>query len=259
MKRLSGETVLITGATGMIGTSIAKKFHEEGARVIICSRTMDKAEQWTEQYGKGNKTLFLPVACDLREENQILAMFDHLKKQDFFPSVLVANASCRDDLATPFKTLGEKNFTKLFEVDVAGHFLCARTLIERSAASTKPSIVFLSSIYAEAGVDSRIYSSDMIPTPVTYSATKAGVLGMTRYLAGTWGERGIRVNAIVAGGVRSEKRQPQDFVDKFSKKTMLGRMASPEEIASAVLFLASQEASYITGHCLNVDGGMLAW
>jgi NAD(P)-dependent dehydrogenase (short-subunit alcohol dehydrogenase family) len=99
----------------------------------------------------------------------------------------------------------------------------------------------------------------MTPTPVQYSAVKAAAEGATRWLAAAWGERGVRVNALVAGGVASKQRQSSEFVKRYSEKTMLCRMALADEVASAAAFLASDEASYITGHCLVVDGGLTAW
>jgi NAD(P)-dependent dehydrogenase (short-subunit alcohol dehydrogenase family) len=99
----------------------------------------------------------------------------------------------------------------------------------------------------------------MLPTPVQYAAVKAAAEGATRWLAAMWGERGVRVNALVPGGVASTQRQSEEFVKRYSEKTMLRRMATAEEVASAAAFLASDEASYITGQCLVVDGGLTAW
>ncbi len=104
-----------------------------------------------------------------------------------------------------------------------------------------------------------IYPPGMASTPVQYAAVKGAALGLTRWLAAFWGARAVRVNAVVAGGIASGERQPEEFVRAYSRKTMLGRMASADEIASAVAFLASQEASYVTGECLVVDGGFSAW
>jgi NAD(P)-dependent dehydrogenase (short-subunit alcohol dehydrogenase family) len=112
-------------------------------------------------------------------------------------------------------------------------------------------------------VDQGLYPEGMATAPVQYAAVKAAALGTTRWLAALWGERGVRVNALASGGVSSKDkdkaRQPKEFVKNYSAKTMLRRMASPEEVASAAAFLASDESSYVTGQCLVVDGGLTAW
>jgi NAD(P)-dependent dehydrogenase (short-subunit alcohol dehydrogenase family) len=99
----------------------------------------------------------------------------------------------------------------------------------------------------------------MAPTPVTYAATKSAISGLVAYLAATWREQGVRVNAVVAGGVARPDRQPGDFARRYAAKTMLGRMARPDEIAAAVAFLASDDSSYVTATTLTVDGGFTRW
>jgi NAD(P)-dependent dehydrogenase (short-subunit alcohol dehydrogenase family) len=194
----------------------------------------------------------------LASEPSIRTCLDRIVEQAGVPTIIVANASLREGVGVPFEKLTHDSFTNLFEVDIAGHVLLLRHSVDRLAGQPA-SIVFLSSIYGQAGVDHRIYPEGMLPTPVQYAAVKAAAEGATRWLAALWGERGVRVNALVPGGVASAQRQSQEFVKRYSEKTMLRRMATAEEVASAAAFLASDEASYITGHCLVVDGGLTAW
>lgn len=124
------------------------------------------------------------------------------------------------------------------------------------------SIVFLSSIYGMVGADSRIYGDaqyrgEPMTCPPEYAAEKGAVIALTRHLACEWARFGIRVNCISPGGV--ESGQPADFVERYSARVPMGRMARAEEIADAVVFLASDASSYITGHNLVVDGGLTAW
>src|SRR5262249_14356983 len=132
-------------------------------------------------------------------------------------------------------------------------------LVSKLPAGGAASFVLMSSIYGVVGVDHGIYPEGMAHTPVTYAAAKGATISMCRWLAALWGVRGVRVNAVIAGGVRSAQRQNEEFVRNYSSKTMLGRMAMPDEIANAVAFLASEESAYITGQCLAVDGGFTAW
>jgi NAD(P)-dependent dehydrogenase (short-subunit alcohol dehydrogenase family) len=257
MRGLKGRVALVTGATGLLGSAIAARLAAEQATVVIASRDLSKAKQWTqrEENISGN---YVPVQLDLADEQSILNCLDRIVHEAGVPTILVANASLRDGVAVPFEKLMHDSFKNLFEVDIAGHVVLLRNSVDRLAGQPA-SIVFLSSIYAHAGVDHRIYSEGMSPTPVQYAAVKAAAEGATRWLAAKWGGRGVRVNALVPGGVASPQRQSEEFVKRYSEKTMLRRMATAEEVASAAAFLASDEASYITGQCLVVDGGLTAW
>ena len=278
MRGLPDKTVLITGGTGLIGAATVRRFLEEGSTVILTSRTKSKAEEWIEQTLPANSKI-TAVELDLGNPESIQTALAELKEKGLHPNVLVANASLREGLATPIEELSHESFTDLAKVDLGGHFLIARALVESqgtSARHTAPqtldprpetpdpslqslSLIFLSSIYGVHGVDHRIYAPGMLPTPVQYAAIKAALLGLCRYLAALWGVHGVRANTVVSGGVRAEGRQKPEFVANYSAKTMLGRMAEPEEIAAAVAFLASDDASYITGAALEVDGGFGAW
>jgi NAD(P)-dependent dehydrogenase (short-subunit alcohol dehydrogenase family) len=124
------------------------------------------------------------------------------------------------------------------------------------------SIVQTSSIYGVLGPDLRIYKGSRylgreITTPAVYAASKAGVVGLSRYLATTWAIHQIRVNSVTPGGILSG--QNDEFVSRYSDRVPLGRMGTPDEIASAVVFLASNASSYVTGQNLIVDGGLEAW
>ncbi len=258
MNGLKGRVALVTGATGLLGSAIATRLAAEQATVAVTSRNLSKAKLWAAEKAGRTSARYVPVQLDLADEQSIRACLDDVVDQVGVPTIIMANASLREGLGVPFEKITHDSFTNLFGVDIAGHILLLQRSVERLAGQPA-SMVFLSSIYGQAGVDHGIYPEGMMPTPVQYAAVKAAAEGATRWLAAKWGERGVRVNCLVPGGIASSQRQSEEFVKRYSEKTMLRRMASAEEVASAAVFLASGEASYITGQCLVVDGGLTAW
>ena len=120
-------------------------------------------------------------------------------------------------------------------------------------------IVNIASIYGMVGADQRIYGNTKINSPVSYAVAKGGIINLTRYLAAYWHKKNIRVNTLTPGGVLDKKYQKQNFIEKYSQKTILGRMANRDEYNGAILFLMSDASSYMTGSNLIIDGGWTAW
>ena len=248
---LRGEIAVVTGGSGLIGSAICRRLAGEGAAVIAASRSAatDRSRPARKPSGR-----IIPVVMDVTDERSVKVGFAEIVKRYGAPRILVANASCREALESSFDRIAAQHFADLCAVDIAGHFLCAQQFAAALPKDESGSIVFLSSIYAIAGADPELSSA-----PPQYGAAKGALLGLTRSLAARWGRRGIRVNAVIAGGVEAPGRQSAKFRAAYRRKTMLRRMARAEEIASAVAFLASDDASYITGAALAVDGGYTAW
>jgi NAD(P)-dependent dehydrogenase (short-subunit alcohol dehydrogenase family) len=254
------ETVLITGGTGLLGKEIAEQFIDRGETVIVTSRDFDTADQLCERKNSDRTDeKWIPVELDLRDSDSIHTAVGTLLDAELYPTKVVANASARDAIGPEFSELTHQEFSHLFEVDIAGHVLLARTLYSKLPDKYSiDSLTFISSIYARQGVDDRIYPDKMSPTPIQYTAVKSAMEGVAKSLATRWRPK-TRVNVIIAGGIQSKERQHPEFMKAYSEKTLLGRLADVSEIADAVEFLASESASYITGHSLVVDGGYSAW
>lgn len=154
-----------------------------------------------------------------------------------------------------FEDFPLKLWDKSLAVDLTGMFLCAQAVAPVMLRAGKGSIVNVSSTYGLVSPDQRLYKQGF--KPVTYSVTKSGVLGLTRYLATYWGDKGIRVNTLTPGGVYN--KHDKEFVKRYSLRTPLRRMAKPDEYNGAVVFLLSDAASYMTGSNLVIDGGWTSW
>jgi NAD(P)-dependent dehydrogenase (short-subunit alcohol dehydrogenase family) len=195
------------------------------------------------------------------------AAYSKLEAAWGLPQVLINNAATKsENFFEPFETFPVEDWNEVMTVNLTGAMLSAQVFGGPMAARGKEeggaSIVNTLSIYGIVAPDQRIYEGSQylgraINTPAVYSASKAGLWGLTKYLATYWGHFGVRVNAVTPGGVFSG--QNDTFVENYSRRTPLGRMASADDMANAMRYLASDASKYVTGHNLVVDGGWTAW
>jgi len=264
---LTGKVVLISGGAGIIGTQMSKACADLGARVAI----VDVNEKATSELAKNLNELrpesAISIVCDIKSKSQVSDMVDKVLRKFGRIDVLLNNAAGKSNkLSEFFETVENyelKTWQEVIDVNLTGMFLVAQAVGKSMVdLHVKGSIVQTSSIYGIRGPDQRIYDGSQyegnsINSPAVYSASKAGVIGLSNYLATYWGAKGIRVNTLTPGGVFSG--QNQVFEEKYSNRVPLGRMAQASEIASAAVFLASDASSYVTGHNLVVDGGLSCW
>jgi NAD(P)-dependent dehydrogenase (short-subunit alcohol dehydrogenase family) len=260
---LSGETVAITGGAGILGSRFAAAFGRHGARVAILDLDAAKAMEAARLVGAEHKVATAAFAADIGDANAGAAARASIEKALGPVSVLVNAAATKSDgFFAPFESYALADWEKVMRTNVTGAMLCAQGFGAAMASRGRGSIINILSIYGIVAPDQRIYEGSSyegraINTPAVYSASKAALLGLTRHLAAYWASRGVRVNAVTPGGVFSG--QNDTFVEKYSARVPMGRMAEREEICGAVVFLASPAASYITGQNIVVDGGMSAW
>src|SRR5262249_33914288 len=162
----------------------------------------------------------------------------------------------------PFETYPEGSFDRIMDVNVKGTLLCCQVIGAEMAKARRGSIVNISSVYGLLSPQQDLYEfrrreGETFVKPVAYSVSKSAVLNLTRYLATYWAHQGVRVNTLTLAGVFND--QPREFLDVYERRVPLGRMARADECVGAVVFLASDASSYMTGANLVVDGGWSAW
>jgi NAD(P)-dependent dehydrogenase (short-subunit alcohol dehydrogenase family) len=252
--------VAVTGAQGILGSVVVSQLLNQGALVSGFDLTFSKMPK-----NLIDNPRFLPVVCDVSSAESVSEAFVAARSQFGLVDLLHNNAATKtNDLSKFFSsTLSYPidTWDEVMSVNLRGMYLVAREVLRDMPVGG--SIVQTASIYgATMGPDRRIYEGSEymgmeISSPVVYTASKAGVHGLTNHLATEFGPRGIRVNTVTPGGISSG--QNETFETNYSRRVPLGRMARVEEVSSAILFLLSEQASYITGQNLAVDGGLSAW
>jgi NAD(P)-dependent dehydrogenase (short-subunit alcohol dehydrogenase family) len=266
---LSGRVAIITGGAGLLGKQFSEALVEAGARVVIASRTFDNCRAWAAELCDYAATLpawrecdpaqaALPLTLDVTDPDSSQAMvaatLDHFGRVD----VLVNNAYTRGTPAPP-EELTPESWRTWIDAGLSGAFYCAQAAAKPMLAQGSGSIINISSMYGVVGTDVRMYPPEVpVNASAAYGAIKGGLVNLTRTLAVVWAAQGVRVNCISPGGFPSTTVNTQ-FYEKFVDKIPLKRMGNRNDLKGAVVFLASDAASYVVGHNLLVDGGWTAW
>lgn len=248
----NGKIAVVTGGAGLLGREIVRGLRDSGAKVYLADIAQAKAKKIIS--GKGIKY----ISLDVTNENSIKLCFDKIEQENGRIDILVNCAYPRtSDWGLKFEKVSFGSWKKNIDSQLGGYFLCCQIVAGIMRKRHKGVIINFASIYGVTAPDFSIYKGTTMTTPVAYSAIKGGLINFTKYLAAYYGKDNVRVNAVSPGGIFD--KQPRSFVDKYSKKTPLGRMGKPSDIVGAVVFLASDAASYVTGHNLMVDGGWTVW
>ena len=266
----STKIALITGAAGLLGYQHAAALLEMETHVVLTDINIDSLyecrEQLLEEFSNARITC---VQMDVTSESSIKECADYLNKNDQIPTIIINNAAIDAKVLSTENEQTSGSALDLFSVDswdkelnvgLRGAFLVSRIFGSMMIKENKTGcIINIASDLSIIAPDQRIYS-DMTDSgggqyfkPVTYSVIKAGLVGLTRYIASYWAQQGIRCNALSPGGVYNN--QDKNFVTKLVDLIPLGRMAMASEYRSAIKFLASDASSYMTGHNLVMDGG----
>ncbi len=264
---LTGKTAVVTGAVGILGQRFCRGLAEFGARVAVVDLDASRCTAFASELERDYGAPAMGIACDVSDPASVSEMVKGVVGR-FGPIHILHNnaASKSSDLDAFFASTEDyslQEWRKIMAVNIDGMFLVAQAIgghMQKHAGGG--SIIQTASIYGMLGSDKRIYEGSFylgrqISNPAVYAASKAAVVGLTRYLATNWGDAGVRVNALVPGGV--ESGQNDTFKARYSARVPLGRMAQADEMVGALVFLASSASSYVTGQCLVVDGGLSAW
>jgi NAD(P)-dependent dehydrogenase (short-subunit alcohol dehydrogenase family) len=267
---LRGRVAIVTGAAGLLGREHCRALGAAGAIVIATDVDASACEATAATLRDEMTGPVHAIAADVTAPESLLALRDRILALAGRIDVLVNNAAINDrfdDAAhaarqSQFANYPVEMFRRVLDVNVTGVFLASQILGGEMARRRAGSIVNVASTYGLVGPDQRIYrrpdGTQAFWKSAAYPASKGAVLAFTRFLATTWAEDGVRVNSISPGGVAQEGQEPY-FVHQYSARTPLGRLADPRELRGAVLFLASDASSYVTGTNLVVDGGWTAW
>lgn len=261
--RLDGRTALVTGGSGFLGHRWLSALLDAGATVINVDLSIPDAEGISHERLRHEQ-------ADITDPDAVARLAHRVATAGLNVDILVNNAAVdapvgESGLARSgrFETFSPDRWQQEIAVGLTGAFLCSQAFGVPMAERGRGVIVNIGSDLALVGPDQRIYRVEGVPDaeqpvkPVTYSVIKSGLIGLTRYLATYWADRGVRANLLCLGGVARD--QDPTFVQLVSERIPLGRMARQGEYGEAMVFLCSEASSYMTGACLVLDGGRTAW
>jgi NAD(P)-dependent dehydrogenase (short-subunit alcohol dehydrogenase family) len=263
---LSGKTAVITGACGILGRRFAAGFAEFGADLALVDLDEAAVSALSADLAQCCGVTAAGIACDIADPEAVKRMAERVDARFGGAQILMNNAATKgpdaDAFFAPLEEFDLATWRRVMAVNLDGMFLVAQAIGARMAERGIGSIIQTASIYGLLAPDQRIYEGSeyngrAINTPPVYTASKAGVIGLTRHLATYWAARGVRVNTLTPGGVASG--QNTEFQRRYAARIPLGRMAEPDDLVGAAVFLASDAARYITGQNIVVDGGLSAW
>jgi 3-oxoacyl-[acyl-carrier protein] reductase len=249
--RLSDKVAIVTGASSDIGKGIVKRFAEEGAKVVLVARNLEELEKTRKEVGHEDSTV--SISCDLTNESQVLQSVNQVMDTYGKIDILVNNAGAIND-PIHFHEMQNSEITKLIDVNMLGVFYISKAVLSKMADVKNGVIVNVGSIAGERAIQ-RVHLA-------VYSATKAAISMFTKSIAVEYARRNIRCNCvnpgiINSGMIKSYLEDPQAR-KVLEDRLPLARIGEPVDVANAALYLASDEASWVTGTILNIDGGKTA-
>lgn len=244
MFSVKDKVIIVTGSTGLLGSEIVSSLRNKEAVVIGADIRFEK--QTDDDF-----------IMDITDEVSVKSLVKSIKEKYGHIDGWVNNAYPRTkDWGNKIENVLFESWRKNIDMHLNGYFLCCQVVLEEMKKQNSGSLINMSSIYGLTGPDFTIYEGTEMTTPVAYSAIKGGLNNLTRYLASYYGQYQIRVNTVSPGGIFDN--QPESFVKNYNHKVPMRRMGTAKDIVAAIHYLLSDEASYVTGHNLVIDGGWTA-
>lgn len=260
---LSEKVVVVTGGAGLLGATYCQAMIDHGAKVVLADLTSANPVDKAKTIKSINNGRIIGINCDVGCESDVISLFQSVIAEFGRVDVVLNNAAATGEhlmrqgaAFTSFEDSTLSVWDSAIRVNLTGVYLVAREGGKAMLQSGGGSLVNVSSTYGVVGPDHRIYEGMKFNSLASYSAAKAGVHGLTRWLATYWGDKGIRVNTLVPGGVQNN--HDPEFVRRYAERTPLKRMAHCQDMVGAMIFLASDASAYCTGQQLFVDGGWTA-
>ena len=259
---LSGKTVFITGAGGRLGVQHIDRLSSFGAVVIATELPGERFDYLRNRYGERKDVFLYPL--DVCVENDVVSIFKQILLDDLSPNVFINNAAITGELlmgaGKSFPDLANTSladWNKTVDVNLTGAFIIARQ-IDRDIVGKYPvSVINISTMYAMRAPHHHIYEDMPFKSFCAYSASKAGIHGLTLWLASYWARQEVNVNTIAPGAVNNNHSDL--FKNRVGELIMKGKMAEPSQISDAIALLCSDLSSYMTAQLINVDGGFSGW
>lgn len=262
MPSLEDRTIFITGSGGVLGSTYVRRMLAEGARVIASDLLGHRADALKEAHGANPNFRFYDL--DVADEAQVTEIFARILADGWQPNVVLNNAAITGEMLVgagksfpDFAETTVADFERTMRTNLTGAFMVARQMDRDIVGRYPATLINVASMYALNGAHHSIYDGMPFKNFSAYGVTKAGIHGLTVWLAGYWAQRKATVNTIAPGAVYNG--HSDEFQRRVGELIMAGRMAQPDEIADAMLFLCSAQAGYVTGQIINVDGGFSAW
>ena len=260
--QLDGQTIFITGSGGVLGKTYVRRMLAADARVVATELPGERYDALQQAHGENPAFLLHPL--DVCDESQVTSVFRAVMDKGWFPNVVINNAAITGELLMgagrsfpDFANTSVGDWERTLRTNLTGAFLIARQMDRDIVGKYPATLVNVASMYALNAPHHEIYDGMPFSSFSAYSTTKAGIHGLTLWLASYWAKRQATVNTIAPGAVFNS--HSEEFQRRVGALIMTGRMAEPDEIADAMLFLASKQAGYMTGQLVNVDGGFSGW
>lgn len=256
---LDGQTAVVAGGAGRIGRALCQALAEAGANLSVLDIDRANAEQLAERLSRETDRRVIATIADCTQPAELERAVTEIGQRLGPPDILVNATQFRGTgfYSSTVEDYPLEAWNKVLEVNLTGVLLTCQVFGRAMVQQGGGRIVNLASTYGVVSPDPRVYGQSGVNSPVSYAASKAGVIQLSRYLAVHWRDKNVRVNCLVPGGVFDN--QADEFVAAYCERTPLARMARAEDYQGAMLFMVSPASAYMTGSVVTVDGGWTAW